>query len=407
MSSGLSLPLPAGRFSGGEPLSILVVDDNPVTRSVLALKLRQWGYRVAEAENGISAWELLQSSPIQMVITDWMMPDMDGMALSRRIREEITSRYTYIIVVSALDSKPDILKGLQAGIDDYLVKPIDFDHLQARMAIGKRILDLEKGLLVQNELIQQNYFQTIRMVTHLMEAFDEELGGHCRRVGQLARTIGQMHPDVHEADLPVLEAAGFLHDIGMIGLSKAIVGKRETEMTGEEKILYRAHPVQGELILSEIESLKPISRLVRHHHEQINGKGFPDGLKGETIPVLARIISAASIYDSLCHKRKVPIENIPEHLMMLKGYRIEPRLIDMLLEVNRQRIVREQNASVLELPIDELKEGMVLADHIRRPNGALVLSKDTRLSAFTIETLKRFVELAAIESAVSVYRMLP
>jgi hypothetical protein len=93
--------------------------------------------------------------------------------------------------------------------------------------------------------------------------------------------------------------------------------------------------------------------------------------------------------------------------MILKGYRIEPRLIDMLLEINRQRIVRAQNASVVELSIDELKEGMVLADHIRRPNGALVLSKDTRLSAFTIETLKRFVELAAIESAVSVYRMLP
>lgn len=403
----MSLSSPADQFSEKEPLSILVVDAHPVTRSVLTLKLRQWGHQVVEAENGISAWEMLQSSPIQMVITDWMMPDLDGMALSRRIREEITSRYTYIIVVSTLDSKPDILKGLQAGIDDYLVKPIDFDHLQARIAIGKRILDLEKGLLSQYELIQQNYFQTIRMVVHLMEAFDEELGGHCRRVGLLARTLGQMHPDVCEADLSVLEAAGFLHDVGMIGLSKTIIGKRETEMTGEEKILYRAHPVQGELILSEIESLKPISRLVRHHHEQINGKGFPDGLKGEAIPVLARVISAASIYDSLCYKKKVPIENIPEHLMMLKGYRIEPKLIDMLLEINRQRIVREQNASVLELSIDELKEGMVLADHIRRTNGALVLSKDTRLNAFMIETLKRFEELAAIESTVSVYRTLP
>ncbi|MEW6261317.1 MAG: HD domain-containing phosphohydrolase [Thermodesulfobacteriota bacterium] len=407
MKTGVSISTPADHVLEKKPLDILVVDDHPVTRTLLCMRLKKWGHRVTEAENGNAAWQILLSKPLQMVITDWMMPGLDGIELTSRIRSELTSHYVYIIVVSALDSKPDILKGLQAGIDDYLVKPIDFDHLQARIAIGKRILDLEKTLVQQYETIQHNYLQTIRMFTQLMEAFDEELGGHCRRVGKLAKTLGMMHPKVSEADWNTLETAGFLHDIGMIGLPKEIVRKRETEMTGDEKHLYRGHPIQGELILAQIETLRPISRLVRCHHEQINGKGFPDGLKGDDIPLLARIVAAASIYDSLHHKRKHPLDAIPEQLMLLKGYRIEPQLVEMLLEINRQQIIQEQNAFSVELPIEELKEGMVLADHIRRPNGALVLSKDTRLSAYTIATLKRFADIAAIENSVSVYRTLP
>lgn len=407
MKTGAFFSTPAEHVLEQKPLDILVVDDHPVTRTLLTMRLKKWGHRVTEAENGKTAWSILQSTPVQMVITDWMMPEFDGIELTQKIRSELRSSYIYIIVVSALDSKPDILKGLRAGIDDYLIKPIDFDHLQARIAIGKRILEVEKTLIEQYETIQHNYLQTIRMFTQLMEAFDEALGGHCRRVGKLAKTLGMMHPKVKPEDWDVLETAGFLHDIGMIGLPKEIVHKRETEMTGDEKQLYRGHPIQGELILAEIETLKPISRLVRCHHEQINGKGFPDGLKGEDIPLLARILSAASIYDSFRFKRKIPLEEIPEQLMLLKGYRIEPQLVEMLLEVNRQQIIQEQNAFSIELSIEELKEGMVLADHIRRPNGALVLSKDTRLSAFTIATLKRFADMAAIENSVSVYRTLP
>ena len=204
--------------------------------------------------------------------------------------------------------------------------------------------------------------------------------------------------------MPVLEAAGLLHDIGMVGLPKEIVLKKRTEMNGDEKKLYMSHPVQGEIILKEIEFLKPISILVRSHHEQVNGFGYPDGLKKDEIPLLSRLIHAASMYDSLVKKWKVPMEDIPDRLQQQREYQIEGDLIDYLLEINLENIRKEEEKDYSKISIDELKEGMVLTSSVRMKSGALVLPGLTRLTTRGIEKLISYRKLDCIGNTVCVYK---
>ncbi len=126
--------------------SILVVEDDPVSRKLLVKILRQSDYHVLEAEDGLQAWELLQQEPIQMVITDWLMPRMDGVALTRKIRSADLPGYVYIVILTGLESVDHIVDGLDAGADDYLTKPYDPKELHARLRIGTRVLELERRL---------------------------------------------------------------------------------------------------------------------------------------------------------------------------------------------------------------------------------------------------------------------
>jgi len=385
-------------------MHILVVDDQAAVRQFLGKILKDWGHTVYLAENGSEAWVTLMSAAVEMVVTDWMMPEMNGLELCRKIRSADFNKYIYIILISARNTQQDIIQGLEVGVDDYITKPVNTKEFKARIEIGERIVGLEKKLRDKHTETEKNYYQTIQMFTNLIEVVDDELGGHCKRVSKLCLKLAKFHPDIAQEDLPVLEAAGLLHDIGMVGLPKEIVSKKRIEMNGDEKKLYMSHPVQGEIILKEIEFLKPISILVRSHHEQVNGRGYPDGLKGEEIPLLSRIISAASIYDSLVKKWKVPLEDIPGKLQQQRGYQLEGDLIDYLLEINLENIRKEEEKDYLKVSLDELKEGMVLTSSVRMKNGALVVPSLTKLTHHGIEKLNNYRKLDCISDTVCVYK---
>ena len=144
--------------------------------------------------------------------------------------------------------------------------------------------------------------------------------------------------------------------------------------------------------------------MIRSHHEQVNGRGYPDGLKGEEIPLLSMIISGASIYDSLVKKWKVPMEDIPDRLQQQRGYQLESDLIDYLLEINLENIRKEEEKDYLKFSLDELKEGMVLTSSVRMKSGALVLPSLTKLTNHSIEKLINYRKLDCIADAVSVYK---
>jgi cyclic di-GMP phosphodiesterase len=385
-------------------MQILVVDDQAAARQFLEKILKDWGHTVYLAENGSEAWITLLSTAVDMVVTDWMMPEMNGLELCRKIRSAGFNKYIYIILISARDSQQDIIRGLEVGVDDYITKPVNTKEFRARIEIGERLISLEKKLHNKHAETERNYYQTIQMFTNLIEVVDEELGGHCKRVAKLCLRLAKLHPGVAQEDLPVLEAAGLLHDIGMVGLPKEIVSKKRTEMNGDEKKLYMSHPVQGEIILKEIEFLKPISILIRSHHEQVNGRGYPDGLKGEEIPLLSMIISGASIYDSLVKKWKVPMEDIPDRLQQQRGYQLESDLIDYLLEINLENIRKEEEKDYLKFSLDELKEGMVLTSSVRMKSGALVLPSLTKLTNHSIEKLVNYRKLDCIADTVCVHK---
>jgi len=383
-------------------MNILVAEDNLVTLNLLEKKLGQWGFEVRTAQNGVEAWERLKSSPVDMVISDWMMPGMSGLELFQRIRDTGFTNYIYLILVSVRDSKRDIVRGLEAGVDDYITKPFELKEFRSRVEIGARIVGLERELSDKYNIIKRNYFQTIHMFANLLEVYDEELGGHCRRVGRLALTLAMRHPAVSEKHYPVVEAAGLLHDVGMVGFPIELLSKRRVEMNADEKQLYMSHPIQGEIILNEIDLLRPVAKLVRSHHEQYNGRGFPDRLAGVEIDLLARIVTAAVAYDHMVYKGKVSLEDLPGSLNSMSGYQLDPDIVDYLLEINMERIQVEGEKNFIEVALDDLEEDMTLASDVRMKTGVLVMPVNTKMTGSGIEKLKSYHELACIDCKVRV-----
>ncbi|BBO88268.1 two-component system response regulator [Desulfosarcina ovata] len=381
-------------------MNILIADDDPVTLNLLSSRLATWGHAVSTAVDGNGAWEIIHQQPVDIVVSDWMMPGLDGIELCRRIRALETPGYVYLILISAQDSRDDVLHGLESGVDDYITKPIDLGALRARIEIGARIVNLERSLKRKIDIITANHYQTIHMFTQLLEVFDEELGGHCRRTAKLALKMARRHADVGDAEVPIVETAALLHDIGMIGISKSILNKRRTEMVDNERQLYQSHAETGAGIIGEIEIMKPAALLVRMHHEQFNGKGFPKGVSGDDIPVGAQIISAASIYDNIRHRGKVPLDRIPDSLQPLRGYQLSPQMVAMLLEINIEQQHDEARKTEEELSLDDLVSGMVLADHVRMRTGAFVMAADTVLNDYTIDKLKRYHTIGTITNKV-------
>jgi putative two-component system response regulator len=377
-------------------MNILIADDDPVTLKLLSSRLSAWGHTVHQASDGNRAWESIRSNTIDIVISDWVMPGLDGLQLCRRIREIEGSAYIYLILISAQDSRADILHGLESGVDDYITKPIDMDALRARVDIGVRIVNLERTLKRKIEIITANHYQTIRMFSQIMEVFDDELGGHCRRTAKVAVDLANRHPDVGDAEIPIIEAAALLHDIGMVGAPKSILNKRRTEMIDDERQWYQSHAAMGARIIGEIEIMKPAALLVHMHHEQHNGKGFPDGIAGDEIPIGAQLIAAASMYDNLIYKGKTPLASVPDHLQRFRGYQLSPRIVELLLEfhVDRQRDQARETGD--ETTLDDLKAGMVLATNVHMKTGAFVMAADTELNDYTIEKLKHYHSIGAI-----------
>lgn len=383
-------------------MNILIADDDPVTLKLLSSHLSTWGHTVHQASDGIGAWDWVCTHPVDIVVSDWLMPGMDGIELCQRIRKNDGFSYIYLILISAQDSHADILHGLESGVDDYITKPIDMDTLRARIDIGVRIVNLEKTLNRKIEIITANHYQTIRMFSQIMEVFDDELGGHCRRTAKIAVELARRHPDVEDAEIPVIEAAALLHDIGMVGIPKSILNKRRTEMINDERQWYQSHAEMGGRIIGEIEIMKPVALLVKMHHEQYNGKGFPDGIAGDDISIGAQIVSAASTYDNLTHKAKIPLQTVPEHLQRFRGYQLSPKLIELLLEINVDHQHDQARKKNHELPLDELHAGMILANNVYMKTGAFVMAADTELNNYAIEKLKQYHSIGTIANKVLV-----
>ncbi len=385
-------------------MNILVADDSTEVRQMLEQSLTEWGHIVYFAENGKEAWEKISSVPIDIVLSDLRTTDMDGKELCRRIKDAAFEGYVYSILVTSNDTQGETGDGLDAVADDYITKPIRANELKARIKTGARIVKLEQETIRRNDEEKKNYIQTIGMFTSLIEVFDEDLGGHCRRVGRLCFDLATRHPAIPEKDYPVVEGAGLLHDIGMIGLPTGILSKKRTERNDDERQHYLTHPARGEIILNEIEFLYPIAKLVRAHHEQFNGRGFPDGLAGDDIPVLAMIVSAASIYDNFIHRGKVSREDIPPNLQRMRGYQLDPFILDLLLEINLENIQEEAGMDYRGIPLNDLKAGMLLAKDIRMKTGALAMPSETELTDYGIEKLNRYRKLECISDKVYVYK---
>jgi len=330
-------------------MNILIAEDDSITRKRLQHFVEKWGYRVITARNGLEALELSLSNSTDILITDWMMPEMDGIELVRNIRNGPNSAYTYIILVTARGEKQDVLEGLLGSeVDDYVVKPFDPDILRARISVGVRTVNLERTLrkynaglekLVQHQtsVIKKTQEETIFRLLTALEIRDEETAGHVRRIALIssltAQTAGWIPDSVDD-----IRMAAPMHDIGKIGIPDAILRKKG-ELSEEEFGIIKSHTAIGGQVLegSEYPMLQMAHGIALSHHEWWNGSGYPAGLAGEEIPEAARIVALADVYDALSNDRVYakaqPADEVAEYMSTKRGTQFDPYFFDIFMDL--------------------------------------------------------------------------
>jgi response regulator RpfG family c-di-GMP phosphodiesterase len=388
----------------GDFMNVLIVDSDPDAINAYEETLSGNKYDLRLVYNGVDALELIEAEPIDIVVTAWNMPGMDGIELCRRIYQGGFKRNIYTILISDREANSELIQSLGTVVNDYIRAPVNSIDLTVRLAIGARVVRLEQRIGRDRETLKKTYYPTVRILSHLINVYDEDLGNHSRRVAEASIKLARQHPGVPESDHPTLHAAGLLHDIGMVCVPASILTKSRIEMTANERTLFLSHPIQGESILNENEKLRSVAALVRMHHEQYNGKGFPDALTGDQIPMLAKIITAVSTYDNLIHRGKCSLEDAPTELQRFMGYQIDPGLYDYLIRLNADNIAMEARKKYREVRIDGLTEGMVLARNVRMKGGAMAMPVQTRITAAMIDKLAQYYQKGYVPDKIYVYK---
>jgi len=315
-------------------LTILLVDDEVAQLLLLRMLLEQQDYKVVTASNGQEALELFRKNPtIRLVVTDLDMPVMDGYELIRCIRSE-QSRYTYTIVLTSNEDKTSVVKALNFGADDFLTKPALNEELQLRIKSGIRLLRLE------------SHDALILSLAKLAEYRSEETGFHLERVQRYAWLLAEdMTENCPELALTIafaeeLSQVTVLHDIGKVATPDNILHKPGKLTEAEFEIMKDHAGIGGKMLLDIFTQtgshyIKTASDIAMYHHEKYDGSGYPEGLAGDEIPISARIMALADIYDAMsskrCYKEAFPHEKVKSIIVEMRGKHLDPDVVDSFL----------------------------------------------------------------------------
>jgi len=409
---------------------LLFVDDEANILNALRRLFRPLGYAIFTAGSGVEALELLEHQPVNLVISDMRMPQMDGAQLLEQIRikwpETVRILLTgYADVASTMDA---INKG---EIYRYIAKPWEDNDiiLLVRHALEHKVLELETQRLQQLTLrqneelkslnaslearvldrtaelrqtmsfleqahaeLKSSFITSVRIFSNLFELRTGRLAGHSRRVADLARSIAR-HMRMSEPEIQNVMFAGLLHDIGKIGLPDDLLEKSFSSLNGEERALVMKHPAIGQAALMSLDKLKGAAELICFHHERFDGNGYPNSLAGTEIPLGARILAVANEYDALQSgtliNQRLSAEKALEFIVKGSGQRYDPAVVNAFNQVLAD-IAAQKSERAIELRTINLKIGMVLARDLTSPNGLLLLSRDHVLDAAMIENLHQF-----------------
>ncbi len=285
-------------------IDVLIVDDESISRRMIAYTLSQAGYNVTSASDGESAFRMLEEHGHQLVVSDWDMPGMNGIELCRAIRAADFPRYVYFIMLTSHNRSQDTIDGLSAGADDFIGKPFNPGELIMRANTGKRIIGLEtRGM-------------TIFALAKLAESRDPETGAHLERVRSYCRVLArrlQLKPKfratLDNEYVQLIYDTSPLHDIGKVAIPDAILLK-PGKLTEDEFDVMKTHTLRGAETLAAALAEFPHTAFLSmaldiaiSHHEKYDGSGYPHGLAGEQIPLCGRIVALADVYDALTSKR--------------------------------------------------------------------------------------------------------
>lgn len=310
--------------------SVLVVDDVVDNLILLERLLGDEGYLVLTATDGREAIETVEGAGPDLVIMDVRMPRLDGFAACRELKNDARSRLTPVVLMTGAAERDDRIHAIECGADDFLTKPIDPTELKARV---RSLVRLKR---YTDELDSAE--SVILSLARTVEARDPHTEGHCERIAFYAVALGR-RLDLPDDDLAALHRGGYLHDIGKIAVPDAVLFK-PGPLTVEELAVMRMHPIVGDQLCGNLRSLARVRPIVRHHHERLDGSGYPDGLRGAQVPLLAQIVGVVDVFDALVTDRPYrPAIGLDDALRQLQrevslGWR-SPQLVDAFVEAVR------------------------------------------------------------------------
>lgn len=331
-------------------LRILIVDDDEVSLEISRRTVERAGYAVSVARNGKEALEVLRRDGCRLVITDWEMPELDGIELCKAIRADDFNGYVYVILLTSRGATKDIVAGLTAGADDFMTKPFDPAELRVRVRAGVRILGMETRDLA------------IFAMAKLAESRDSDTGAHLERIRCYSRILA-LHlskqpkfADEIDADyVRMIYLTSPLHDIGKVGIPDSVLLKparlsdREFEMMKEHAAIGAATLDAALKLHPEADFLQMGRDIALTHHERWDGSGYPQGLSGRNIPLCGRIVALADVYDALTSKRvyKDAFEHdlVRSIIVAESGSHFDPDIVQAFLATEPEFIAVRQRYS--------------------------------------------------------------
>ena len=278
---------------GQQSGTVLVVDNLGANVELLRRLLTRAGHHVIAATDGETALKMMAETVPDLVLLDVVMPGLSGFEVCRRLKQNLGTRLIPVVLITALQDPADRVQGIEAGADDFLSKPFDESELRARV---RSLISLKR---YTDELDSAE--QVIVSLALTIEARDKYTDGHCHRLAASATALGA-RLGLGSGDLEALRRGGFLHDLGKIAVPDAVLLKAGP-LTDAERDVVRRHPVTSDELCGHLKVLRRVRPIVRHHHERLDGTGYPDGLRGDAIPLLAQIMSIVDVYDALTTDR--------------------------------------------------------------------------------------------------------
>jgi cyclic di-GMP phosphodiesterase len=320
---------------------VLIVDDEYIGRETLQSVLEGEGYELEMAENGMQAIEKAKKLLPDVILLDVMMPGMTGFEVCQRIRSDPQIAEIPIIILTALDDRDSLLNALKAGADDFISKPFDRYELRARLMGITRLNRYQKLLQERAKLQEANvqllsaYEATIEGWSHAMDLRDRETEGHSRRVTELTVKMAKAF-GLSDDDIMHIRRGALLHDMGKIGIPDSILHKPD-KLTDEEWAIMRKHPQLAYDMLNPVEYLRPALDIPYSHHEKWDGTGYPRRLKGDEIPMAARLFAVVDVWDALTSDRPYRSawseEEALTYIREQFGRHFDPQVVDLFFKI--------------------------------------------------------------------------
>ncbi|MEW6601458.1 MAG: HD domain-containing phosphohydrolase [Nitrospirota bacterium] len=420
------------------PMEILFVDDEKNVLNSLRRLFMDQDYQVTVANSGEEALSILKENPnIGLIVSDQRMPGLTGVDFLEKTKEIVPDALRILLTGYAdINAVADAIN--RGGAYRYITKPwkdeefiqvireaaqhysLKKENTRLNEIVKKQNLELKKWnsqleFFVQeqtveiqsknkeleglNENLRKNFKNSILAFSSLLELRDRKTGSHSKNVAELSVKLARAM-NLPEKEIETITAAALLHDIGKIGIPDSLLLKDFDQMGKEEKKEYMLHPVRGQAAVDSVEDLRPAGILIRHHHEWINGYGYPDRLAGNKIPMGARIISIADFIDKMIRDldRDSAFGIVMEKVKNWTGSRFDSQLsphIEKKMKEVYSKILPHAKSRIheVELNVNNIMEGMVLSRDVNSGTGLILLSRGTILNAKSISALRRYYQL--------------